>query len=138
MLQQLRGSIRNSFQQRLLLCGKRTSPGLRRQPFQKIDNVSNGRITVCRIVGLSGNSGLRCATSAMCHNQSLAFFSQRRHPLPPVLLCICGTINSGGFNESIGYRKYAFHTIINSTDRRVCLITVRAHQVWSPTFCSHN
>jgi hypothetical protein len=33
-------------------------------------------------------------------------------------------VNSGGFNESIAYRKYAFHTIFNSADRWVRLITV--------------
>jgi len=30
----------------------------------------------------------------------------------------------GGFNESIAYRNYAFHTIFDSTDRWVSLITV--------------
>ena len=32
-------------------------------------------------------------------------------------------MNSEGFNESIAYRKNAFHTIFNSTDRWVWLIT---------------
>lgn len=31
----------------------------------------------------------------------------------------------GRFNESVAYRKYAFHIIFNRTDRWVCLITVR-------------
>ena len=31
-------------------------------------------------------------------------------------------------NESVSYQKYAFHTIFNSTDRWVCLITVRTQE----------
>lgn len=41
-----------------------------------------------------------------------------------ILLCICGTINSGEIIESIGYQKDAFLTIVNSTDQWGCLITV--------------
>ena len=57
------------------------------------------------------------------HRQGAIQGAIRRHSYPPVLLCMCGTINSCGSNESISYRKYAFHTIFNSTDRWACLIT---------------
>lgn len=44
----------------------------------------------------------------------------------PVLLCICGTIITKVYDESIAYQNFAFPTIFNSTDPWVCLITVRA------------